>query len=446
MLSKDDDHSRMNIVIIGHVDSGKSTTTGHLLVKLGEIDERTLEKLKANADARGKSSFLYAFVTDTSEEEQKRGITINCTLKPFKTANRKYTVIDAPGHKDFIKNMIVGACQADAAVLMVTAGKNEFEAGFSADGTTKEHALLAFTMGVKQIIVAVNKMDDPNVNYSQDRFTEIKDEVGDYLDSIGFNKDQISFVPISGWKGDNLIEKSENISWYTGPTLIEALDALKAPKRPIMKPLRIPIQGVYNVKGVGQILAGRVETGILKPGMKVRSAPNGIEGEVKSLEMHHEQVDQALPGDNVGFSIKTKNDAVVKRGEVFGEITNNPPKSVTDFIAQIVIMKHDNGIKPGYTPVLDLHTLHMACKIVEFISKIDRKTGEVIEEKPQILKNGDVAMVRIKASKPICIETFKEFQPLGRFAIRETRTVGVGRVMEILEAVPEEEVAGKKKK
>lgn len=444
MADGGDVNARMNIIVIGHVDSGKSTTTGHLLVKLGEFDERTLDKLKQAAEEKGKGTFYFAHIMDTTKDEQERGITINCTLRPFKTAVRGYTIIDAPGHKDFIKNMIVGACQADAAILMVTAGKNEFEAGFSADGTTKEHALLAFTMGVKQIIVAVNKMDDANVNYSEARYNEIKDEVGNYLDSIGFKKDEIPFIPISGWKGDNIQEKSPNLPWYTGNTLCGALDALKPPKRPIKKPLRLPVQSILTVKGVGTIITGRVETGVLKPSMKLFSAPSGVTAEVKTVEMHHANVEQAFPGDNVGVSLKgLDKDTKIKRGEVFGETSNNPPKPVSEFTAQIVIMKHPKGVKPGYTPILDLHTLHMACKFETFVSKIDRKTGEVTEENPTILKNGDVGMVRIKSNKPICVETFKDFQPLGRFAIRDTRTVGVGRVIEIHETVAAE---GDKKK
>jgi len=430
------DKTKMNLVVIGHVDSGKSTTTGHLLYKLGNIDDRKLEKIKADAEEKGKGTFMYAHIMDTSKDEQDRGITIQCTLRPFSTDKRNYTIIDAPGHKDFIKNMIVGACQADAAILMITAGKNEFEAGFSADGTTKEHALLAFTMGVKQLMVAVNKMDDANVNYSQDRYNEIKDEVGHYLDSIGYKQDTIKFIPISGWKGDNIQEKSENLPWYTGESLVEALDNLKDPKRPIKKPLRVPIQGCLTVKGVGLIATGRVETGVLKPGMILRSSPTGLEAECKTVEMHHTNVDEAFPGDNVGFSLKGVKKGDFKRGEVFGDNANNPPKAVKNFLAQIVIMKHPKGVKPGYTPILDLHTLHMACKFVEFQSKIDKKTGDVIEQNPGLLKNGDVGMVKITANKPICVETFKEFQPLGRFAIRDTRTVGVGRVMEIL---PDEE-------
>lgn len=375
--------NRVNIVVIGHVDSGKSTTTGHLLFKLGEVDERALAKIEEKAIALGKQSFKYAFMLDDTEEEQKRGITIKCTLKPFKTETRGYTIIDAPGHKDFLKNMIVGASQADAAILMVTAGKNEFEAGFSSDGTTKEHALLAFTMGVKQIIVAVNKMDDANVNYSEDRFNEIRDEIGNYLDSIGFKQEDIQFVPISGFQGDNIQAPSDNLTWFKGPTLVGALDNLKAPKRPIKKPLRIPVQGVCNIKGIGMIITGRVEAGVLKPGMKLVSAPSGHQCEVKEVQMFHQPVEEAYPGDNVGVQLKgLSKDVVIQKGEVFGELLNNPPKPVREFTAQIVIMKHAKGIKPGYTPVLDLHTIHMASKFVTFVSKLDRKTGEVVEENP----------------------------------------------------------------
>lgn len=425
--------SKMNLIVIGHVDSGKSTTTGHLLYKLGNFDERDLDKLKKEAEDKGKGTFYFAHIMDTTKDEQDRGITIQCTLRPFSTPNRNYTIIDAPGHKDFLKNMIVGACQADAAILMCTAGKNEFEAGFSSEGTTKEHALLAFTMGVKQMIVAVNKMDHDHVNYSKDRYDEIVDNVSNYLESIGFKKEGVPFIPISGFHGDNILERSDKMTWYEGPTLLEALDALKEPKRPIKKPLRVPIQGCLTVKGVGLIATGRVETGVLKPGMKLTSSPTGVTAEVKTVEMHHTAVEQAMPGDNVGMSLKGPKKGDFKRGEVFGETSNSPPTARTTVIAQIVIMKHPKGVKAGYTPILDLHTLHMACKFEQIISKIDKKTGDVLEENPEMLKNGDVGMVKIVASKPICIETFKEFQPLGRFAIRDTRTVGVGRVTEVFE-------------
>jgi elongation factor 1-alpha len=231
----------INLVVIGHVDSGKSTSTGHLIYKCGGIDKRTIEKFEKEAAEMGKGSFKYAWVLDKLKAERERGITIDIALWKFETAKSVFTIIDAPGHRDFIKNMITGTSQADAAILIIAAGQGEFEAGISKEGQTREHALLAFTMGVKQMIVAINKMDDKSVSWDQKRYDEIKKEVSDYLKKIGYNPEKINFIPISGWHGDNMIEKSENMKWYNGPTLIEALDNLDQPKRPKDKPLRLPL-------------------------------------------------------------------------------------------------------------------------------------------------------------------------------------------------------------
>ena len=238
-MGKEKNH--INLVVIGHVDSGKSTSTGHLIYKCGGIDKRTIEKFEKEAAEMGKGSFKYAWVLDKLKAERERGITIDIALWKFETAKSVFTIIDAPGHRDFIKNMITGTSQADAAILIIAAGQGEFEAGISKEGQTREHALLAFTMGVKQMIVAINKMDDKSVNYSQERYTEIKKEVSDYLKKIGYNPEKIEFIPISGWNGDNMLEKSDNMKWYNGPTLIEALDSLVPPKRPKDKPLRLPL-------------------------------------------------------------------------------------------------------------------------------------------------------------------------------------------------------------
>ena len=231
----------LNLVVIGHVDSGKSTSTGHLIYKCGGIDKRTIEKFEKEAAELGKGSFKYAWVLDKLKAERERGITIDIALWKFETAKSVFTIIDAPGHRDFIKNMITGTSQADAAILIIASGTGEFESGISKEGQTREHALLAFTMGVKQMIVAINKMDDKSVNYSQERYTEIKKEVSEFLKKIGYNPDKIEFIPISGWNGDNMIERSDNMKWYTGPILIDALDSLNAPKRPKDKPLRLPL-------------------------------------------------------------------------------------------------------------------------------------------------------------------------------------------------------------
>jgi len=296
--------THINIVVVGHVDAGKSTTTGHLIYKCGGIDKRTIEKFEKEAKEMGKASFKYAWVLDKLKAERERGITIDIALWKFETPKYYFTIIDAPGHRDFIKNMITGTSQADVAVLVVAAGTGEFEAGIAKNGQTREHALLAYTLGVKQMIVLVNKMDDKSVNWSETRFNEIKNEVSNFIKKIGYNPEQVPFVPISGWLGDNMLEKSANMGWWKGETLLQALDNIKEPKRPSDKPLRIPLQDVYKIGGIGTVPVGRVETGILKPNQVVTFAPAMITTEVKSVEMHHEALEQALPGDNVGFNVK----------------------------------------------------------------------------------------------------------------------------------------------
>jgi elongation factor 1-alpha len=297
------DKAHINLVVIGHVDSGKSTTTGHLIYKCGGIDKRTMEKYEKESEQIGKGSFKYAWVLDKLKAERERGITIDISLWKFQTEKYYYTVIDAPGHRDFIKNMITGTSQADIAMLMIASPQGEFEAGISKDGQTREHALLAYTLGVRQMIVCMNKMDEKSVNWSQDRYEEIKKELGTYLKKVGFDPTKIPFIPISGWHGDNMIERSANLPWYKGPILIEALDQVIPPKRPTEKPLRLPLQDVYKSGGIGTVPVGRVETGVLKPGMVVYFAPSNQQSEVKSVEMLHEQLPEAVPGDNVGFNV-----------------------------------------------------------------------------------------------------------------------------------------------
>jgi len=429
----------MNLVVIGHVDAGKSTATGHLIYKCGGIDKRTIEKFEKEAAEIGKASFKYAWVLDKLKAERERGITIDIALWKFESPKSVFTIIDAPGHRDFIKNMITGTSQADAAILVIASGTGEFEAGFSKDGQTREHALLAFTLGVKQMVVACNKMD--SINYSQARYDEIVQNVGQYLKKVGYNIDKVRFIPISGWEGDNMIEKSTRIEWYKGPTLLEALDLLEAPTRPSDKPLRLPLQDVYKIGGIGTVPVGRVETGILKPGDVVTFAPANITTEVKSIEMHHESLPEATPGDNVGFNVKNLSVKDIRRGFVCGSSKQDPPRECDSFTAQVIILNHPGQIGNGYAPVLDCHTSHIACKFAEIESKIDRRSGKEVEKEPKAIKSGDAAIVKMVPQKPMCVETFTEYPPLGRFAVRDMRqTVAVG----VIKAVAKKDLSGGK--
>ncbi|MDQ5868346.1 MAG: translation elongation factor EF-1 subunit alpha, partial [Thermoproteota archaeon] len=410
----------------------KSTIVGHLLVDMGVIDQRTIDAFAKESEATGKGdTFKYAWVLDSIKDERERGITIDLAFQKFETAKYFYTLIDAPGHRDFIKNMITGASEADVAILVVSTKSGETEAATDPGGQAREHAFLSRTLGVGQMTVALNKMDDSN--YSEARFKEVKETVEKMLRLVGYNTAKINFVPVSGWKGDNLVKKSENMPWYKGPTLADALDMFDPPEKPIGKPLRIPIQDVYTITGVGTVPVGRVETGVLRANEKVIVMPSGVTGEVKSIETHHTQMESAEAGDNIGFNLRGVDKKSIKRGDVIGPV-NNPPAVAKEFEAQIIVIHHPTAMAPGYTPVLHAHTAQVAATLSEFVAKIDPKTGGATEDKPKFLKTGDAAIVRIKPVRPLAIETFKEFPEIGRFALRDMgTTIAAGVVKAIIE-------------
>jgi elongation factor 1-alpha len=422
----------LNLVVTGHVDNGKSTTVGHLLVDLGVIDQRTIDTFAKESEATGKGdTFKYAWVLDSIKDERDRGITIDLAFQKFETSKFFYTLIDAPGHRDFIKNMITGASEADAAILVVSVKPGETEAATEPGGQAREHAFLSRTLGVGQIVVALNKMDD--AGYTEARFKEVKDIVEKMLKMVGYNTSKVNFIPVSAWKGDNLVKKSENMPWYKGPTLSEALDSFIPPEKPINKPLRIPIQDVYSITGVGTVPVGRVETGIIKSNQKVIVMPAGVTGEVKSIETHHTQMDSAEAGDNIGFNLRGVDKKLIHRGDIIGN-SDSPPSVAKEFEAQIIVIHHPTALAPGYTPVLHAHTAQVAATLSEFVAKIDPKTGGIVEEKPKFLKTGDAAIVRVKPVRPLAIETFKEFPEIGRFALRDMgTTIAAGIVKTITE-------------
>ncbi|KAK8960222.1 Elongation factor 1-alpha [Platanthera guangdongensis] len=430
----------INIVVIGHVNSGKSTTTGHLIYKLGGIDKRVIERLEKEAAEMNKRSFKYAWVLDKLKAERERGITIDITLWKFETTKYYCTIIDAPGHRDFIKNMITGTSQADCAVLIIDSTTGGFEAGISKDGQTREHALLAFTFGVKQMICCCNKMDATTPKYSKARYDEIVKKVSCYLmKKVGYNPNKIPFVPISGFEGDNMIERSSNLDWYKGPTLLEAFDLIQEPKRPTDKPLRLPLHDVYKIGSIGTVPVGRVETGVLKHGMVVTFGPSGLTTKVKSVEMHRKELLEALPGDNVGFNVKNVAVKDLKRGFVASNSKDDPAKEAANFTSQVIIMNHPGQIGNGYTAVLDCHTCHIVVKFAKILTKNDRRSGKELEKEPKFLKYGDAGFVKMIPTKPMVVETFSEYPPLGRFAVRDMRqTVAVG----VIKSVEKKNISG----
>jgi len=423
------DKPHMNLVIIGHVDHGKSTLVGQILLQTGQFPAHMVEKFKEEAKAKGKESFALAWIFDNLKEERERGVTIDVAHKRFDTDKYYITIIDAPGHRDFVKNMITGTSQADAAILVVAAPEGVM-------AQTKEHMFLARTLGVKQMIVAINKMDDTKPAYDKARFEAVKSDVDKLAKSVGYKDEQIQYIPVSAFKGDNVKDKG-GIDWWSGNSILKAIDAFKEPEKPTNLPLRWPIQDVYTIKGVGTVPVGKVETGVMKPGMqlifKPSMKPGGATGECKTIEMHHEQLSQALPGDNVGCNLRGVAKNEIRRGDVAGP-PNDPPTVAKSFTAQIMVLNHPSVITKGYTPVFHCYTAQVACRFDEIKKKLDPKTGAVKEENPDFIKTGDAAIVKIVPSRPMVIEPSKKIPQLGRFAIRDMgQTVAAGVCLEVEE-------------
>jgi elongation factor 1-alpha len=424
------DKPHINLVFIGHVDHGKSTTIGRLLWETENLPEEEMRKLEEAAEEAGKETFGFAFAMDSLEEERERGVTIDLAHQEFDSDNYYFTIIDAPGHRDFIKNMITGASQADAAVLVVAAD----------DGIqpqTKEHAYLAKTLGIDQLTVAVNKMDLED--YEEDAFNDIKDEVSELIKGVGFNPDDITFVPVSSFDGEGVASKSDKMDWYDGPSLLDALDNFDEPEKASDLPTRIPVQDVYKISGIGAVTVGRVETGGIAQGDNVVFQPaserlnKNIGGEVKTIEMHHEEVESAEPGDNIGWNTRGVGQDDVKKGDVAGP-SDNPPTVVDSFEAQVIVLNHPNVISEGYTPVFHVNTAQVSCTFTDIKSTMNPKTGETIEEDPDYIKQGQAAIVEITPQQPLVIEENDDIPQMARFAIRDMgQTVGAGQALSVNE-------------
>jgi elongation factor 1-alpha len=459
----------LGIVIVGHVDAGKSTTTGRLLFELGGLNERELEKLKKEAIELGKESFMFAFFMDRNKDERARGVTIACTTKEFFTDSYHYTIIDAPGHRDFIKNMISGASQADVALLMVPANKGGFETSIArgnhkkgeVQGQTRQHARLCHLLGIEQLIVGINKMDDKSVNWSEERYKEIKSEVEKMLTKIGYKVKKIPFIPMSGWKGDNLNKISENMKWYkgfsvkikkdtiTGHTLIDALEKVaKPPKRQSKKAFRMPVSGVYKIKGVGDVITGRIEQGKIVPDKSVIFFPSNIKGKAFSIEMHHKTVQKAIHGDNVGVNVKgLKKENMPRVGDVMcldDGSDPNPPKQVAQFTALVFVQDHPGQLKcavkdgkgeykGGFTPSIHIRTAKAPCQMLEIKWKSGKSTNNQKVEAVPYIEAGDQAEVVFAPKMPFCVCAFDDCKPLGRVAAMDSNSlIMLGKVVSVV--------------
>jgi elongation factor 1-alpha len=461
--NKGEGKAHVSVVICGHVDSGKSTTTGHLLYQLGNIDERALAALKKLAAEKGKPSFCFAFLMDTQKEEQERGVTISCTAKEFFTPKYHYTIIDAPGHRDFMRNMISGASQADVGVLMVPADggfgvavqKGDHAAG-EIQGQTRQHARMLNLLGIKQLICCVNKMDSDTAGYGKERFEEIRAEMSSMLVKVGWNKkfvtESVPILPISGWMGDNLFQPSTNMPWWTGQkvnridgtecnvvTLHDALDNFVIiPPRNNSAPLRVPLSGVYKIKGVGDVVAGRVEQGSVQPGLEVAFLPKHTSatpcfGKVFSIEMHHTTHPNAGPGDNVGLNIKGLDKQHMPRaGDVMVLKSDNSLQPAKSFVAQVQVLDHPGELKVGYCPTGCVRTSHAPVKLAKINWKIAKETGNTKVENPDCLKANEMAEVVFQPQLPFVVETYTKCEGLGRLAIMDGNTVYMlGKVTEV---------------
>jgi elongation factor 1-alpha len=413
----------MNLIFIGHVDSGKSTTVGRLLYETGSFSEQDKAKIQKDIETLGKVDFEFAYFLDTSGEERKKGVTIDLSHEKFVTDKYEFTIIDAPGHVDFIKNMITGASEADAAVLVVDAKEGVMQ-------QTREHVYLARVFGIKNLIIAMNKMD--LLNYDEAKYKEVKDSVIKVVKASYPNAESLNYIPISSKNGENLKIKSDKMQWYTGPTLLEALNNLPLPDRPTQLPLRIPIEDVYSIQGVGTVPVGKVVSGIMKPGDKIIFEPSHVSAEVKSIQMHYQNLEQALPGDNIGFNVRGIEKEQVKRGDIVG-LVSAPPTVATEFTAQIIVLNHPTAISAGYSPVLHAHTAQVPVKFKKILRRLDPKTGQTAEENPATIKQGDAAIVVLEPIKPLSIEKADVIPQLAGFAIRDMGlTIAAGRCIDLV--------------
>lgn len=433
-VMEEDNKRHLNVVFIGHVDAGKSTIGGQILFLSNQVDDRTIQKYEKEAKDKSRESWYMAYIMDTNEEERVKGITVEVGRAHFETETTRFTILDAPGHKSYVPNMISGASQADIGVLVISARKGEFETGYEKGGQTREHVQLAKTLGVSKLLVVVNKMDDPTVNWSKERYDEIESKMIPFLKSSGYNvKKDVQFLPISGLLGVNMKTKLDrNICpWWNGSCLFEALDAIEGPPRDPKGPFRMPI--IDKFKDMGTVVMGKVESGSICESESLIVMPNKASVKVLAIFIDDNRVKRAGPGENLRVRLSGIEEEDILSGFVLSSIAK-PIVAVTEFIAQLVFLESlDNAIfTAGYKAVLHIHSVVEECEIVELLQQIDPKTRKPMKKKVLFVKNGAIVVCRIQVNNLICIEKFSDFAQLGRFTLRtEGKTVAVGKVTDL---------------
>jgi len=420
----------MTLAVVGPHGCGKTTALGKLCELLGTFPEENHAQCKNLASELGQPLYQHGWMLDKLPAEREKGMTITPSLQSFSSQTFNYTALDTPGSEGLSKNMLCVTSLADTAVVVVSAAEGEWEAA-SASGRAKELALDCFTMGIKNVVVLVNKMDDVTVQYTSPRFEEIKKVMSAILKEVGYKQKDVPCVPIAGLSGDNLMDRSQEMTWYSGPTTLEALDAIGAINRPAEKPLRLPVLKVHDIPEVGTVAVGRVETGSIRAGLKVIFSPSGLVAEVRCIQKDGKDVSEGTGGDIVGVCLSGVEASEIQRGMVMSG-SNDPAADAETFQAQVVVLDHPGEIKSGYCPAIAVHTAQVPCEFEELIAKIDRKTGKEAETNPLSAKTGEVVTVKIRPRSLVCVETFSAYPPLGRFAIRDHgRTIGVGVIKEV---------------
>ncbi|XP_065839106.1 eukaryotic peptide chain release factor GTP-binding subunit ERF3A-like [Oscarella lobularis] len=424
----------LNIIFIGHVDAGKSTIGGHLMYLTGQVDKRTLEKYEKEAKEKNRETWYLSWALDTNLEEREKGKTVEVGRASFDTDTKHFTILDAPGHRSFVPNMISGAQQADIGILVISARKGEFETGFERGGQTREHATLAKTAGVKHLVVLINKMDDPTVVWSQERYDECKTKLTPFLKKIGFNpKTDIYYMPVSGLTGANLKEPlAEGLCpWYTGPPFISYLDSLQSLTRNSEGPLRLPITEKH--KDMGVIILGKVESGVLNRAEPLLLMPNKVEVDALQVLFDDTEVQQATSGKTVKVKLRGVEEEDLSPGFVLCPI-GAPCHVARRFQAQVVILEHKSIICAGYSAVLHVHACVEEVQFEQLLGLIDKKTGEKSKRRPRFVKQDQICVAQLRTAGVICIEPFHSFPQMGRFTLRdEGKTIAVGKVLELVE-------------